>query len=234
MARGKAHNPETRAAVIAALLSGYTTAEITRRQKVSRGLVLAWAKQIPAEMWNLEIATQNQRLLQQARDHVAKLESDAIERLFLAGWSFGRIAKETGFSFQVLVLRFGHIYERLAAGGKIARSRVGSLTPEMIGCRRLRLRISSQLATAVNKGGGKVFEILGYSLASLQKHLESQFQPGMTWANYGEWHIDHRTPASWFTYANVQDDQFRQCWALENLQPKWAAENISKGNRYAD
>lgn len=58
------------------------------------------------------------------------------------------------------------------------------------------------------------------------------FQPGMTWENYGKWHIDHKTPDSWFQYNSINDDGFKKSWALENLQPMWAKDNLSKGNKY--
>jgi len=78
-----------------------------------------------------------------------------------------------------------------------------------------------------------VFDILGYSADDLMKHLESKFEPGMTWENIGEWHIDHVTPDSWFNYSSVEDQAFIDCWSLNNLQPMWKPENMSKGNRYS-
>ena len=55
----------------------------------------------------------------------------------------------------------------------------------------------------------------------------------MSWDNAGEWHIDHIIPDSWFNYKSIEDQQFKDCWALNNLQPMWKLENISKGNRYS-
>jgi hypothetical protein len=79
---------------------------------------------------------------------------------------------------------------------------------------------------------------LSYTLDELVNHLESKFQPGMTWENRGRkdgircWHIDHITPDSWFQYESDQDEEFKRCWALENLQPLWEDENMKKGNKY--
>jgi hypothetical protein len=53
----------------------------------------------------------------------------------------------------------------------------------------------------------------------------------MTWDNYGEWHIDHIKPISSFTFETCDDEQFKECWSLENLQPMWGVENIKKGNK---
>jgi hypothetical protein len=84
------------------------------------------------------------------------------------------------------------------------------------------------------KNGEHCFKMVNYTVKDLKKHLEAQFEPGMDWDNYGlyGWHIDHIIPSSWFHFTSYEDEGFKQCWALENLQPKWAKDNISKGNRY--
>jgi len=55
----------------------------------------------------------------------------------------------------------------------------------------------------------------------------------MTWDNYGRngWHIDHIIPISFFEFKSVNDTEFKYCWNLNNLQPLWESENISKGNK---
>jgi len=69
---------------------------------------------------------------------------------------------------------------------------------------------------------------VGYSLAKLRRHLESLFEPGMSWQNYGLWHIDHRRPVNTFDFSSIEDPAFKQCWSLDNLQPLWARENWTK------
>lgn len=76
--------------------------------------------------------------------------------------------------------------------------------------------------------------LVGFGLDELRKHLEGQFAEGMTWENHGDWHIDHRRPIASFDFASPEDPGFKKCWALDNLQPLWATENMSKGARYAD
>jgi hypothetical protein len=82
---------------------------------------------------------------------------------------------------------------------------------------------------------GSTFDLLGYTVDDLIKHLESKFEPEMTWDNYGinGWEIDHKTPDSWFTYSSTDDKGFKDSWKLENLQPMWASSNRSKGAHYA-
>lgn len=84
------------------------------------------------------------------------------------------------------------------------------------------------------KAGRKTFAILGYSKKELMTHLEKQFQPGMTWENYGlnGWHIDHIIPKSIFNYKTTDDIDFKRCWALNNLQPMWATDNRKKYAKY--
>jgi hypothetical protein len=75
--------------------------------------------------------------------------------------------------------------------------------------------------------------LVGFSLADLQSHLEGQFQQGMTWESYGTaWHIDHKRPIASFAIRSADSEDFRTCWSLDNLQPLWATENISKGARW--
>jgi len=77
---------------------------------------------------------------------------------------------------------------------------------------------------------GHYFDVLGYSQNDLVKHLESQFKNGITWENYGKWHVDHILPIDSFTFNDMNDPEFIKCWSLDNLQPMWGGENISKSN----
>jgi len=74
-------------------------------------------------------------------------------------------------------------------------------------------------------------KLVGYSATQLKEHLESQFTNGMTWDNYGEWHVDHIRPISDFNFDTSDDPEFHECWSLWNLQPLWAKENVTKGGR---
>lgn len=96
--------------------------------------------------------------------------------------------------------------------------------------RRLRQSITAGVYDSIKKGwkSKRTFELLGYSLEDLKRHLESLFQEGMTFENYGEWHIDHKIPISVFNFDKPEQIDFKRCWALENLQPMWAKENLRK------
>lgn len=75
----------------------------------------------------------------------------------------------------------------------------------------------------------KTFDILGYSVDDLIRHLESQFEPWMTWDNYGKWEIDHIVPDSFYNYSSIYDVAFRESWKLSNLRPLEKSLNASKG-----
>jgi len=75
------------------------------------------------------------------------------------------------------------------------------------------------------------FNMVGYTAEQLKSHLEVQFKQAMTWENYGEWHVDHIKPISSFTFETCEDEEFKICWSLDNLQPMWGIENIKKGNK---
>ncbi len=96
---------------------------------------------------------------------------------------------------------------------------------QSVGC-----RISQFLAGTTKRD---FVGMLGYTPNELMCHLESQFIDGMTKENYGEWHVDHIIPVSWWEYSSTDDSEFKQCWSLANLQPLWAFDNHSKSNRYA-
>ena len=82
-------------------------------------------------------------------------------------------------------------------------------------------------ANNMNKNN-KTFDIVGCSPQFLKEHLEKQFKDGMTWDKIGkEIHIDHIIPLS---SAKTEEDIYKLCH-YTNLQPLWAQENLSKGNR---
>jgi hypothetical protein len=81
------------------------------------------------------------------------------------------------------------------------------------------------------KKTNKTFNLLDYSIEELMTHLEALFTTGMTWDNYGEWHVDHKIPMNSFQFESTDDIGFKECWKLSNLQPLWGPENLSKGTK---
>lgn len=75
---------------------------------------------------------------------------------------------------------------------------------------------------------GKTIDLLGYSALELKQYIESLFTEGMSWDNYGEWHIDHIKDVVLF------DDDTPPCVvnALTNLRPLWATTRKINGVVY--
>ena len=109
------------------------------------------------------------------------------------------------------------------------RMREARKTPKGAITHRMTSRIRAGL-TGARRGSGWQ-DVLGYTVDDLKVHLERQFRPGMSWANMGEWHIDHILPLKLFSYSSMDDDDFKAAWAITNLRPMWAGPNMKKHAR---
>lgn len=91
------------------------------------------------------------------------------------------------------------------------------------------------------KNGNSIIKYLPYNMIELQKHIETKFEPWMTWENHGRynskvwndndqstwtWQIDHIIPQSKLPYKSMEDDNFKKCWALDNLRPLSSKQNF--------
>jgi hypothetical protein len=82
------------------------------------------------------------------------------------------------------------------------------------------------------KSRKSILQYLPYSIEELKQHLENQFDDNMTWENYGSyWHMDHIIPQSLLPFTSMEDENFKKCWSLSNLQPLEKIANIKKGNK---
>lgn len=91
------------------------------------------------------------------------------------------------------------------------------------------LRRRLQKALKNKSTSGSAVRDLGCSVAELETHLQNHFQPGMTWQNYGRWHIDHKLPL--FSFDLTDREQLLKAVHYTNLQPMWARENLEKGKK---
>ena len=101
---------------------------------------------------------------------------------------------------------------------------------------KLKQSISSSLRFYIHdKNYEHCFDLLGYTVEDLMKHLESQFREGMSWDNYGKgknkWNIDHIIPISKFNISSKNSPDFKICWSLNNLQPLWTENNVRKSDK---
>jgi len=114
---------------------------------------------------------------------------------------------------------------------------------------KIRNSISSNIAHLLkkansSKNGKSINDYLSYSFLELKEHLEKKFEPWMTWTNYGPykfetwddndsvtwtWQLDHVVPQSELPYISMADENFQKCWALNNLRPLSAKQNLLDG-----
>lgn len=95
-----------------------------------------------------------------------------------------------------------------------------------------------------SKNGKSCSKYLPYTFTKLKKHIESLWEPWMNWSNFGQykpklwndndpstwvWNLDHIIPHSLFNYTSMEDEDFKKCWALENLRPLNAKQNVIDG-----
>jgi len=91
--------------------------------------------------------------------------------------------------------------------------------------KNLRSRTSTAFKSKSWHKGGNTEKLLGVPYEVAKQHIERQFTKGMSWDNYGEWHIDHIIPL----VSATTEIELRKLCHYTNLQPLWAFDNISKG-----
>lgn len=114
---------------------------------------------------------------------------------------------------------------------------------------KLRSNISRRINKVIRdnggvKGGKSISKYMGYSGEELLNHLQKLFESWMTIKNYGKynpktwndcdpitwnWNIDHIIPQSKLPYTSMEDENFKKCWALSNLRPYSAKQNLLDG-----
>jgi hypothetical protein len=113
---------------------------------------------------------------------------------------------------------------------------------------KLRKNLSHYIARALSDQGlhkrMSFLKAIEYTMQELYIHLEKQFEPWMNWENYGAykadtwndndpttwtWQLDHIIPHSEFPYTSMCDDNFKKCWALDNLRPLSSKQNLVDG-----
>lgn len=94
---------------------------------------------------------------------------------------------------------------------------------------KLRSRINGAIKAQFARKSASTINLIGCSIETLKAHLQSQFEDGMNWENYGQWHIDHILPCASFDLTRPEEQ--RNCFRFTNLQPLWGVDNLRKGSR---
>lgn len=100
--------------------------------------------------------------------------------------------------------------------------------------RIVRRRIMARIQSALGMKGLEDSTALAYVCVSswneLLDHLESQFEPHMTWKNIHRWDIDHVLPLCAFDFSRHVHQL--ACFHHSNLKPRWWIDNARKAGNY--
>ena len=102
----------------------------------------------------------------------------------------------------------------------------------VVSARVARTILSNTMRLLGKKKHSSTANMIGYTFEDLKRHLESQFEPWMTWDNYGigqdQWCVDHIVPVSALVRAGVRDPAVIN--GLWNLRPMRATDNFRKSD----
>jgi hypothetical protein len=157
-----------------------------------------------------------------ARMRARRLESPEQSRAYFRAWQHANKSKRAAYK-RAWIERYPERYRASVRASHERRKAVPQHRLEAAIRSGVHKRLKGQ------RPSRRTFDMLGYAVEELMAHLERQFLPKMTWANFGEWHIDHIVPLSSFDYETPDDPDFRRAWALPNLRPMWGRDNIAKG-----
>ena len=101
----------------------------------------------------------------------------------------------------------------------------------------LKFNLNSKISKSVrkslkgNKAGRHWESLVGYTVKDLKKRLQSTMPEGYNWQDFlqGKLHIDHITAKKYYNFTKYEHIDFKNCWALSNLQLLPAEENLIKG-----
>lgn len=92
---------------------------------------------------------------------------------------------------------------------------------------KLKAYLRTRIYSILKNKSKSTEELLGAPYEIVKEHLEGTFTEGMTWDNYGQWHVDHKIPLA---SANTKEE-VEKLFHYTNLQALWASENLSKKDK---
>lgn len=96
----------------------------------------------------------------------------------------------------------------------------------------LRKRLSFLLRKSIVGKTEQTLDLLGISIPDFMEYLKSKFSIGMSFENYGQWHLDHIIPCYYFDL--TKESERKTCFHYTNIQPMWAKDNLRKNKRIED
>lgn len=114
---------------------------------------------------------------------------------------------------------------------RAARARERRKTDPIYALREVcRTRIRHAFDNKGMKRRSKIAATIGCTWELFKKHIEMQFQDGMTWDNRNLWELDHIIPLS---SANTEEE-IRKLSHFSNIQPLWREDNRKKSDKMPD
>ena len=166
------------------------------------------------------------------------IDPEQVERMALAGlgaedveFVFGRPLTNVEFSRLTQTVASNRSEHTKKMVGRYRRAKAFDKDHILSvgGTGRVRSAIRGHIADMILREMGKVEDLIGYTTEEFIINMASKFRDGMSWNNWGEWHIDHIKPRRKFT-----TKQIKECFNPDNLQPLWKHDNLKKGSKWED
>jgi hypothetical protein len=119
---------------------------------------------------------------------------------------------------------------RTSTRGRLVLSTWAKRESEINPLFRLKRNTRTRMKDFIKRKSQTSQAIIGCSWEELKAHIEGLFTEGMSWQNYGDWHIDHIIPLA---SAKTEKDLIA-LFHYTNVQPLWAADNLKKGANHGD
>ena len=101
---------------------------------------------------------------------------------------------------------------------------------------RISKNISSGIRRSLNKQNSSWKDLVNFTFDDLEIHLKEIIKkiPNANWDDFIEakLELDHIRPINSFNFESVNDEEFKKCWNLNNLQLLWAKDNNAKSDKY--
>lgn len=118
-----------------------------------------------------------------------------------------------------LIWRLTHKYHKVRRGREVRGPTLQA---------KIRGNLRARFCSAVRKKhkGGSAVRDLGCTIEKFTAHIAYLFKPGMSWDNWGEWHLDHIKPLA--TFDLTVREEVQEACHYTNIRPLWARENFTR------
>jgi len=183
----------------------YKRAAYRRHSEKIKKRIAEWKKRNPGCHEKLRITWRN--YWRRNRDRINKYQSERVKKL-----------------------RLGPLGDAYREKRRQSRKRLFENNPQARIANAMRARVKVAIVGSVKSDTTE--NLLGCSFEFARMWIESKWNPGMSWENYGTkgWHIDHIKPCASFDLTDPKQQAL--CFHFLNLQPLWAIENLKKSDKH--